>query len=158
LFVPSGTMGNQVALLCHTRPGDEVIVGEGAHCSFYESGAGAAWAGVQFTVAGRGGLFNAKDVEAAIKPPMYVHPRTSLVAIENTHKRAGGRVFPQSDVLRIAKLARARGLAMHLDGARIWNASIATCVPVARLAEPFDTLSVCFSKGLGAPVGSALCG
>ncbi|UQA59356.1 low-specificity L-threonine aldolase [Polyangium aurulentum] len=158
LFVPSGTMGNQIALLCHCRAGDEVIIGEGAHCAFYESGAGAAWAGVQFEVAGRGGLFTAEELARAIKPPFYYHPRARLVAIENTHNRAGGKVFPQSDVLAIAAVARARGLAMHLDGARIWNASVATGLSVAELCEPFDTVSVCFSKGLGAPVGSALCG
>src|SRR5215207_11368061 len=90
LFVPSGTMGNQIALLCHTRRGDEIVIGEGAHCAFYESGAAAAWSGVQPLVAGQGGLFNAKDLESAIKPPAYYYPRTSLVIIENTHNRAGG--------------------------------------------------------------------
>lgn len=158
LFVSSGTMGNQIALLCHTRRGDEVVIGEGAHCAFYESGAGAAWSGVQFATAGRGGLFTADELEEVIKPPHDYYPRTSLVSLENTHNRAGGRVFPQGDVLAIAERARAHGLALHLDGARIWNASIATGAPVAALVEPFDTVSVCFSKGLGAPVGSALCG
>jgi threonine aldolase len=158
LFVPSGTMGNQIALLCHTQRGDEVIVGEGAHCAYYESGAAPAWSGVQFVFAGRGGLFTTEDVEEAIKPPRYYTPRTRVVAIENTHNRAGGRIFPQDDVLAIAPLARAHGLALHLDGARIWNAAAATGRPVAVLAAPFDTVSVCFSKGLGAPVGSALCG
>jgi threonine aldolase len=158
LFVPSGTMGNQIALLCHCRAGDEVIIGEGAHCAFYESGAGAAWAGVQFEVAGRGGLFTADELSRAIKPPFYYHPRARLVALENTHNRAGGKVFPQNHVLAIAEVARAKGLGMHLDGARIWNASVATGLSVAELCAPFDTVSVCFSKGLGAPVGSALCG
>ncbi|XYI00828.1 low-specificity L-threonine aldolase [Sorangium sp. So ce1128] len=158
LFVPSGTMGNQIALLCHTQRGDEVIAGEGAHCAFYESGAAPAWSGVQFVFAGRGGLFTAGDVEDAIKPPLYYLPRTRVVAIENTHNRAGGRVFPQDDVLAIARVARAHGLALHLDGARLWNAAVASGRPVAELAAPFDTVSVCFSKGLGAPVGSALCG
>ncbi|WP_433935114.1 low-specificity L-threonine aldolase [Sorangium cellulosum] len=158
LFVPSGTMGNQIALLCHTQRGDEVIAGEGAHCAFYESGAAPAWSGVQFVFAGRGGLFTAADVEDAIKPPQYYLPRTRVVAIENTHNRAGGRVFPQDDVLAIAEVARAHGLALHLDGARIWNAAVASGRTVAELAAPFDTVSVCFSKGLGAPVGSALCG
>jgi threonine aldolase len=158
LFVPSGTMGNQIALLCHTERGDEVIIGEGAHCAFYESGAGAAWSGVQFESAGRGGLFTPKDLEAAIKPPHYYHPRTRLVAIENTHNRAGGRVFPQEDILAIQAIARGSGLAMHLDGARIWNAAVASGMTIAALCAPFDTASVCFSKGLGAPVGSALAG
>lgn len=158
LFVPSGTMGNQIALLCHTQRGDEVVIGEGAHCAFYESGAAPAWSGVQFVVAGRGGLFTADELEEVIKPPAYYHPRTRLVAVENTHNRAGGRVFPEEDARAIAAHARARGLALHLDGARLWNAATATGRPVAALAEPFDTVSVCFSKGLGAPVGSALCG
>ncbi|MES1187046.1 MAG: low-specificity L-threonine aldolase [Myxococcales bacterium] len=158
LFVPSGTMGNQIALLVHTRPGDEVIIGEGSHCAFYESGAASAWAGVQFAVAGRGGLFDAEQMLEVVKPPQYHFPRTRLVVLENTHNRAGGRVFPQADVLKIADAARASGLGVHLDGARIWNASVASGLDVAQLAAPFDTLSVCFSKGLGAPVGSAFVG
>jgi threonine aldolase len=157
LFVTSGTMGNQLAIAVHTGPGDEVIVGEGAHVVFYESAAGAALSGVQFAVAGRGGLFDADAMEECIQPKAYWAPRTSLVCVENTHNRAGGRVFPQKDAVAIAERARARGLGLHLDGARIWNASVATGLSVAELAAPFDTVSVCFSKGLGAPVGSALC-
>ena len=158
LFVPSGTMGNQIGLLVHTRPGDEVIIGEGSHCAFYESGAAAAWAGVQFAVAGRGGVFTADEMLDVIKPPQDHFPRTRLVVVENTHNRGGGRVFPQAEIARIATAARARGLGLHLDGARIWNASVATGIDVAELAAPFDTLNVCFSKGLGAPVGSAFVG
>jgi threonine aldolase len=158
LFVPSGTMGNQIGLLVHTRPGDEVIIGEGSHCAFYESGAAGAWAGVQFAVAGRGGLFQAADLLDALKPLAYHYPRSRLVVVENTHNRAGGRIFPQSDVLAIAEAARSKGLALHLDGARLWNASAATGVDLATLAAPFDTVGVCFSKGLGAPVGSAIAG
>lgn len=158
LFVPSGTMCNQIAILISTRPGDEVIIGEGAHCAFYESGAAAAWSGVQFAVAGSGGLFEVGDFEAALKPPFYYHPRSSLVAIENTHNRAGGRIFPQRAVLEIAEGAKKRGLSMHLDGARLWNAALASRISERELADPFDTVGVCFSKGLGAPVGSALAG
>lgn len=158
LFVPSGTQANQIAILCHTRPGDEVIVGEGAHCAFYESGAAGALAGVQLITAGRGGLFTATEAQSVIKPLDDHCPRTRLIALENTHNRAGGRVFPQNDVLAIAELARSRGLALHLDGARLWNAAVASGVDEATLSAPFDTVSVCFSKGLGAPVGSALCG
>ncbi|HEY6562237.1 MAG TPA: low-specificity L-threonine aldolase [Polyangiaceae bacterium] len=158
LFVPSGTMANQIALLLHTRPGDEVIVGERAHCVWYESGAGAAWSGVQFAVAGRGGLFTAEEMRAAIKPRSAYLPNTSLVALENTHNRAGGRIVRLDETRRIAALARERGLALHLDGARLWNASVATDVAMRDYAAPFDTVSVCFSKGLGAPVGSALAG
>jgi threonine aldolase len=158
LFVPSGTMANQIALLCHCERGDEVLAGEGAHCMLYESGAGPAWAGVGFTVVGQGGLFDVEPMLAAIKPREYHFPRTRLVALENTHNRAGGRVFPQDTVVALAQAARAHGLAVHLDGARIWNAAVATQREPAELAAPADTVSACFSKGLGAPVGSVLAG
>ncbi len=158
LFVPSGTMANQIALLCHTRPGDEVISGQAAHCVFFESGAAPAWSGVQFQQVGQGGLFTAEQVRDAIKPRAYYCPNTSLVVIENTHNVSGGRVFPQPDVEAIAALARDEGLRLHLDGARVWNAAVVTERPVAELCAPFDTVSVCFSKGLGAPLGSAICG
>src|SRR5690606_10389262 len=126
LFVPSGTMANQIAILCHTRPGDEIIVGEGAHCAYYESGATPAWSGVQIQQVARGGLFVGQDVEDAIKPRAYYCPRTSLVVVENTHNRAGGKVFPHDAVLDIAEVARRHELALHLDGARLWNAAAAT--------------------------------
>ncbi len=158
LFVPSGTMANQIALLCHTRPGDEVIVARGAHCAYYESGAGAAWSGVQFEQIGDLGTFAEAELEAAIKPRAYYCPHTRLVVVENTHNRAGGRIVPQQDIDAIARVARRQALALHLDGARIWNAAIASGASVAALCQPFDTASVCFSKGLGAPVGSAICG
>jgi threonine aldolase len=158
IFVSSGTMGNQLAIALHTRPGDEVIIGDGAHSAFFESGAGPALSGIQFRVAGTGGLYTVDEMEGAIEPTAYYAPRTSLVCIENTHNRAGGRVFPQAIARAIAESAKARGLGAHLDGARIWNASVATGLSVRELCEPFDTVSVCFSKGLGAPVGSALCG
>lgn len=158
LFVPSGTMANQIALLLHTRPGDEVIVGERAHCVWYESGAGAAWSGVQFAIAGSGGLFTAEEARAAIKPSSPYLPNTRLVVLENTHNRAGGRVVRLDETRRIAAVAREHGLALHLDGARLWNASVATDISMREYAEPFDTVSVCFSKGLGAPVGSVLAG
>ncbi len=158
LFMPSGTMANQIALMIHCRPGDEVIVGEGAHCFFYEGGAGAAWAGVQFVEVGEGGLFDAAAMEAAIKPEAYYLSRTRLVAIENTHNRAGGLVFPQDAFTKIAERARAHEMRVHLDGARIWNASSASGKPLRELATPTDTISACFSKGLGAPVGSILAG
>jgi threonine aldolase len=158
LFVPTGTMANQIALLCHCQRGDEVLTGEGNHCMLYESGAGPAWAGVGFAVVGKGGLFGVDEFVAAIKPTEYHFPRSRLVALENTHNRAGGRVFPQADVLAIAQAAHSRGLAVHLDGARIWNAAAATGRSPAELAAPADTVSACFSKGLGAPVGSVLAG
>jgi threonine aldolase len=112
---------------------------------------------VQFAIAGTGGLFDADAMEARIHPPADWSPRTRLVCVENTHNRGGGRVFPQRDAVAIAERARARGLAVHLDGARLWNAAAATGLSPKELAAPFDTASVCFSKGLGAPVGSALC-
>jgi threonine aldolase len=158
LFVTSGTMGNQLAIALHTRPGDEVIVGDGAHPVWYESGAGPALSGIQFAIAGTGGLYGPDDLDAAVKPRAYWCPRTSLACVENTHNRAGGRVFPQRDVEAVAARARAHGLALHLDGARLWNASVASKRAIVELAAPFDTVSLCFSKGLGAPVGSALCG
>jgi threonine aldolase len=157
LFVPSGTMGNQLAIATQTRPGDDVIVGEGAHPVHYEAAAGAALSGVQFTVAGRGGLYGPDELEAALQPRAYWAPRTSLVAIENTHNRAGGRTWTPQRSTAIAEKAHALGLAAHVDGARVWNASVALGAPVAALCAPFDTASVCFSKGLGAPAGSAFC-
>jgi threonine aldolase len=157
LFVPSGTMGNQLAIATQTRPGDDVVVGEGAHPVLYEAGAGAALSGVQFSIAGRGGFYTPEELEAAVQPRAYWTPRTSLVAIENTHNRAGGRAWTLAGSIAIAEKARALGLAAHVDGARVWNASMALGVEVAALCAPFDTASVCFSKGLGAPVGSAFC-
>ncbi len=159
LFVSSGTMGNQLAIATQTRHGDEAIVSEGAHPVWYEGAAGAAMSGVQcLSIGTAAGFYTADEMEAAIRPPVYWSPRTSLVCVENTHNRGGGRIFPQAEVRAIAERARARGLALHLDGARLWNASVATGLAIAELAAPFDTVSVCFSKGLGAPVGSALCG
>src|SRR4051812_28071428 len=143
LFVPSGTMGNQLAIMTHTRRGDEVVCGEGAHLCWFESGAGAALSGVQFAVAGKGGLFTAKEMEASVKPRAYYYPRTSLVAIENTHNRAGGRVFPREDVAAIARRARELEIGLYLDGARLWNASAATGVPLAQFAGSFDMVSIC---------------
>ncbi len=158
LFVPSGTMANQLALLLHCRAGDAVLVGEGTHCMVYETGAAAAWARVQFSIVGKGGLFSADEMEAAVDPLADYLPRSRLVVLENTHNRGGGRVFPQAEVERIATRAHARGLFVHLDGARLWNAAAASGVALHTLAAHADTVSVCFSKGLGAPVGSALVG
>jgi threonine aldolase len=158
LFVPTGTMANQLALLCHCERGNDVLVGEGNHCMVFESGAAAAWAQVQFSVLGQGGLFTADELVAAIKPTEYHFPQTRLCAVENTHNRSGGRIFPQAELERIAAAAHARGIAMHLDGARLWNASVATGQSMCTLAVPVDSVSVCFSKGLGAPAGSILAG
>jgi threonine aldolase len=159
LFVPSGTMANQIGLKILTRPGDDVVVGEEAHIVWHESGAAAANSGVQFTVVGRGGLFTAADLRAAYKPPGHiVFPPTTLVAIENTHNRGGGVMFPQSDAVAICETARELGLASYLDGARLFNAAAASGHTLAELAAPFDFVSVALSKGLGCPVGSLIAG
>jgi threonine aldolase len=172
VYVPSGTMANQISLLCHTRPGEEVLIGWGSHVSSFESGAGAAWAGVQFKVLGGNGLFAARDVVAAIDSvfpqrrlrredpnPADLHfAPTRLVWIENTHNRGGGRIFPQREVEAIAAAARERGLRVHLDGARLLNAAVASGRAPRELAAPADSASICLSKGLGAPVGSVLAG
>jgi threonine aldolase len=158
LFVPSGTMGNQLAIATQTRSGDEVIVGEAAHPLYSEAGGAASLSGVQLTAVGRGGTFTADDVAAVVQPKIYWATRASLVSIENTHNRAGGRVWPLAQAHAVAERAHAMGLAAHFDGARVWNAAVASGVDVATWCGPFDTASVCFSKGLGAPVGSALCG
>src|ERR1700686_1869797 len=125
LFVPSGTMGNQLAIATQTRPGDEVIVGEGAHPIHHEGGAAAALSGVQFAVAGTGGFFTADAIEKVVQPRLHWTPRTPLVAIENTHNRSGGGVWVVQQSREVADKARDLGLPTHLDGARIWNASIA---------------------------------
>jgi threonine aldolase len=159
LFVPSGTMANQIGLKILTRPGDEVILGDEAHMVWHESGAGAANSGVQFTVVGRGGLFTAADLRAAYKPPGHiVFPPTTLVAVENTHNRGGGVVFPQTEAAAICDAARGLGMASYLDGARLFNTAAASGRSLADLAAPFDVVSVALSKGLGCPVGSVIAG
>ena len=159
LFVPSGTMANQIGLKILTRPGDEVILGDEAHIVWHESGAGAANSGVQFSVVGRGGLFTAADLRAAYKPPGHiVFPPTTLVAVENTHNRGGGVVFPQEDAVAICAAARELGMASYLDGARLFNTAAASGRSLAELAAPFDVVSVALSKGLGCPVGSVIAG
>jgi threonine aldolase len=161
LYVPSGTMANQIALSIHTRPGDEVLVSHGTHCMVFESGAAGALAGVQFDIlgdrSGRGN-YTAAEVEAHISPDNHHFAPTTLVVVENTHNRGGGSIFPQREILEIAKVTRANKLALHLDGARLMNASVASGVSPKELAAPFDTVSICLSKGLGAPVGSLLAG
>jgi threonine aldolase len=124
----------------------------------YEAGAAAALSGVQFSVAGHGGLFTEQEFEAAVLPDHVSAPRSTLLVLENTHNRAGGRIFPQAELVAIASRARTLGLAVHMDGARLWNAAAATGYSLAELSAPADTVSLCFSKGLGAPVGSALVG
>jgi threonine aldolase len=158
LFFPSGTMANQAALRCHTRPGDVVIAARGAHILRAEAGAAAALSGLQIETIGRDGVFGADEVRAALHPSdVHVAP-TTLLAVENTHNGAGGRVFPPALLGETAQVAREAGIALHLDGARLWNAAVALGVEARALAAPYDTVSVCLSKGLGAPVGSLVAG
>ncbi len=159
LFVPSGTMANQIAIKLLARPGDDVIVGQTAHMMWFEAGAAAANSGVQFTPVGRGGTFTADELRAAIKPRGHiVLPPTTLVAVENTHNMGGGIVFPQAEAVSICAAARDAGIASYLDGARLFNAAAASGLSLAELALPFDLASVALSKGLGCPVGSVLAG
>ena len=159
LFVPSGTMGNQIAVLCHTERGDEILAHPEAHVGYYEAG-GPAWlAGVMLRgVPGPRGVFGPAEVEAALRPPDLHFPRSRLLCLENTHNRGGGKVWDQSLLERVVDVARRRGLAVHLDGARLWHAAVALDRPVAELAAPADSVVCCLSKGLGAPVGSVLAG
>ena len=159
MFAPSGTMVNQLALRAHTEPGDEVILDGNAHIYYYEGGAPAALAGVMCRcLPGVRGIFTAADLEAVLRPTDQHFPPTKLVCLENTHNRGGGKIWPQDLVREIGTLTRERGIRLHLDGARLWNAAVARGVSERELAAEFDSVAVCFSKGLGAPVGSALCG
>jgi threonine aldolase len=158
LFVPSGTMANQVAVRTWTRPGEAAIGGRGAHVFLYEGGGISALSGVTPVLVGADGLFDAEDVAAHIYPDDSHFPRTRLVCVENTHNTSGGRIFPLERIRAIEETARGAGLALHLDGARIFNAEVATGIPVAEWAEPFDSVAFCLSKGLGAPVGSLVVG
>lgn len=159
LFLPSGTMANQVALRVLTRPGDEVVVSRESHAVWHEAGGSAANAGVQFREIGDRGRFSAEEFIAAVKPRGHaIYPPTTLVEVENTHNRSGGTVFSLEECVRIGAAARARGIASFLDGARLFNAAAASHHSAAQLAEPFDLVAISLSKGLGAPVGSMLAG
>ncbi|MCZ6705434.1 MAG: GntG family PLP-dependent aldolase [Bacteroidetes bacterium] len=159
LFVPSGVMSNQLALRVHTNPGDEVILESGSHIANHESGAAGALAGVQLlSIKGSRGIIDPTEIENSIRTGYYWEPNPRLVCIENTHNQAGGVVYPLDMILETNEIVRERDLAFHLDGARLWNASIATGVSEAQYAAPFDSISVCLSKGLGAPIGSVLVG
>jgi threonine aldolase len=159
LWLPTGTMSNQVALRVLTRPGDDVVVSQESHAVWHETGASAANAGVQFTAIGAGGLFTLDDFRSAIKAAGHIiYPPTTLVEIENTHNRGGGVVFPQEEAGGICQAAAAAGISTYLDGARLWNAAVASGRSPAECAAPFDLVSVALSKGLGAPGGSLLAG
>jgi threonine aldolase len=157
LFVPTGTQSNLVALMSHCQRGDEYIVGQMAHTYRWEGGGGAVLGSIQPQPLDHlpDGTIPLAAIEAAIKPDDPHFARTRLLCLENT---LGGKVMPLSYLAAATELARRRGLATHLDGARLFNAAVASSVPARVIAEHFDSVSVCFSKGLGAPVGSALCG
>jgi threonine aldolase len=159
LFVPSGVMGNQIALAVHCRPGDEVIVEAASHIFTYETAAPAVIARVQLhCIPSARGEMPLEALERAIRLPEYYFPRTALICIENTHNRHGGTVVSLEHISAVAALAHRHGIALHCDGARLWNACAATGISPQQYAEPFDSVMVSFSKGLGAPVGSALVG
>ena len=158
LFFPSGTMANQAALRVHTRPGDVVIAARDAHILRAEGGAASALSGLQIETIGSDGAFTPDEVRAALHPADVHYAPTTLLAVENTHNAAGGRVLGPEALEAVARTAREAGLALHCDGARLWNAAIALGLPPAALAAPFDTVSVCLSKGLGAPLGSLVAG
>jgi threonine aldolase len=158
LFTPSGTMANQIALRAHTHHGDEVIIGKDAHCWRSESGALASLSGLQTHVM-PDFAFSGPDVRAAIKRGDDPHlALTRVVAIENSHNASGGRVWDRAQVLEVINTSHALGLAVHLDGARLWNAAAASGVPEHEIVQGFDSISACLSKGLGAPVGSVIAG
>jgi threonine aldolase len=160
VYVPSGTMGNLVAVLSHCGRGDEMILGDKAHIFLYERGGSAALGGVQPRTLPNlpDGTLDLDQVADAIRDENDHYPVSRLLALENTHNRCGGRALEAAYVDAAGALAHARGLKLHVDGARLWNAAVALQVPPARLVEAADSVSVCFSKGLGAPVGSALVG
>ncbi len=158
LFVPTGTMANQIAIRAQTRHGDTVLAGVGAHILRYESGAAAALSGVQVKTLGQDGTFTRAEMRRAIPPRDHHNAPATLVALENTHNAAGGSIWPIDQFEAVALAARERGLRVHLDGARLFNAVVASGIAPQRWAAACDTVSFCFSKGLGAPVGSILCG
>jgi threonine aldolase len=159
LYVPSGTMGNQLCVKVHTRPGDEVIVEAGAHIFNYETGGAAFLSSVQVhTVQGTRGMLPLEGVKRAVRPSVYYMPVTRLLCVENTHNRAGGTIYPLDALREISAFAHEAGILVHMDGARLWNACAATGIAPKQYAELADSVSVCLSKGLGAPVGSVVAG
>jgi threonine aldolase len=159
IFVPTGTMGNQIAIRLHTQHGEELICESRSHILDWEMAMAAAFSGVQArTVAGERGILTWRQIQHAIAPKIYYRAQTSLICIENSHNMAGGTVTPAATLHEIAAEARAAGLKTHLDGARVFNAAAALDTTVAALTRGFDTVNFCLSKGLGAPVGSILVG
>jgi threonine aldolase len=159
LFVPSGTMGNQIALHLHASPGEQVICDAASHVLLYEMGAMAALSGLlPRTISSPGGLLDPLAVEAAVVKDVAFHARTGMITVENTHNMGGGTMYDRPHLDRILDVAQRHGLPVHCDGARIFNAAVALDTTAAALAAGFDSLMFCLSKGLGAPVGSLLCG
>ena len=164
VYVPSGTMSNQIAVRAHTQAGDSVLLDQSAHIYINEAGGIAALSGVlPKLLPGLRGIFSADDVRAAVPVANRFSVTTisapaRLLCLENTHNAGGGRIWSVEQMKAVTDAGRERGLRTHLDGARLWNASVATGIPEKTYAQHFDSISVCFSKGLGAPVGSALCG
>lgn len=157
IFVPSGTMANQLSIRAQTEPGQEIIVESTAHIVRYEQGAAAALSGVQLHwVRGDRGLMTPAQIETAIRPKDPHTIPTALICLENTHNSGGGSIYPLAAIEAIRSVARRHSIPMHLDGARLFNAVVATGVSAANYAQHFDTVSVCLSKGLGAPVGSLI--
>src|SRR5262245_26661463 len=156
VYVPSGTMSNQIGIRAHTQPGDELLCDVNCHLYNYEAGGPAVLSAVTCrTVEGDFGILDVTQLEGKVRPVSEHMVRTRLVCLENTHNRGGGRIYPLEKIEAISAWARSAGLLIHLDGARLWNAVVATGIRPAEWARHFDSVSVCFSKGLGAPVGSA---
>jgi threonine aldolase len=159
IFVPSGTMANQLSIRSHTQPGDEVIIEATSHPYNFEGGGGAALSGIQFyCLKGVRGILDASQIEEAIRPDDHHFPITKLICLENTHNRGGGSIYPIEKMVEIYRLAKSKGLRVHLDGARLWNASVAKGIQPLEYAQWADSVSVCLSKGLGAPIGSLVAG
>jgi threonine aldolase len=159
LFVPSGTMGNQIALACHCNRGDAIVIEEEAHILYYEVGASAVLAGVvSWTLPSASGAMAPEDVRKRILKANLHTPGTRLICLENTHNRAGGTIIPQENMAAYRQIANESGVKIHLDGARVFNASVAQAIDVREITRHVDSVSICLSKGLGSPVGSLLCG
>jgi len=159
LFAASGTQANQISINVHTQPGDEVICEKQSHIFNFEAGAAAALSGAQLhTLSGRYGVLDPEEVELAVRPADHHYPRSRLIALENTHNKWGGTIYPVNDIIKIRMVCDKHNLKMHLDGARLWNASAASGVSIKEYSRYFDSVSLCFSKGLGAPVGSIIAG
>ena len=159
LFVSTGCMGNQLAIKSHTNPGDEVICEMESHIFNYETAAPAVLSRVQLmTISGKNGVMDLNDIKKFMRPKDYYFPVSRLICLENTHNRAGGVIQPIENIKEISSFARENGIKVHMDGARIFNACVETGISVKDYASYTDSISFCFSKGLGAPVGSILCG